>query len=158
MAELTEDVKLFIVQQLATWRTPSAVAELVKQEFGLEISRQQVRTYNPRQCKVKEKWSEIFEATRDAFKAAVADLAMAQQAYRIRELGELYDLVKGRKAVNVAMARELLEQGAKDAGGVFTNRRELSGSVNVSLADAIKAAREMADDGGGGEKGPDDEV
>ncbi len=47
MATLKEPVKIFIVQSLACRDTPQKVAELVKQEFGVDIDRVQVATYDP---------------------------------------------------------------------------------------------------------------
>ncbi|MDR8269558.1 DUF2280 domain-containing protein, partial [Acinetobacter baumannii] len=47
MATLKEPVKIFIVQSLACRDTPQEVAELVKQEFGVDIDRVQVATYDP---------------------------------------------------------------------------------------------------------------
>ena len=41
MAALKEPVKIFIVQALACRDTPQEVAELVKQEFNIEIDRRQ---------------------------------------------------------------------------------------------------------------------
>lgn len=47
MAALNGEVKAFIVQALACFDTPSQVAEQVKKEFGLEVSRQQVESHDP---------------------------------------------------------------------------------------------------------------
>ena len=47
MAALSDPVKLALVQALACYDTPSQEAELVKQEFGIEVRRQQVATYDP---------------------------------------------------------------------------------------------------------------
>ncbi|SPJ21965.1 hypothetical protein PFCIP103579_3109 [Prolinoborus fasciculus] len=45
MAALKEPVKIFIVQALACRDTPQEVAELVKQEFNIEIDRRQCEPY-----------------------------------------------------------------------------------------------------------------
>lgn len=47
MATLKGEVKAFIVQSLACFDTPSQVVELVKKEFGLSITRQQVESHDP---------------------------------------------------------------------------------------------------------------
>ncbi|MEN1613625.1 DUF2280 domain-containing protein, partial [Pseudomonas aeruginosa] len=47
MATLNSDVKAFIVQALACFDTPSQVAESVKKEFGIEVSRQQIESHDP---------------------------------------------------------------------------------------------------------------
>jgi hypothetical protein len=47
MAALKEPVKMFIVQSLACFETPQQVVEAVKQEYKIEITRQQVALYDP---------------------------------------------------------------------------------------------------------------
>ena len=47
MAALSPEVKAFIVQALACFDTPTQIASQVKQEFGLDISIQQVSSYDP---------------------------------------------------------------------------------------------------------------
>ena len=47
MAALREPVKVFIVQSLACFETPQQVVEAVKQEYKIEITRQQVALYDP---------------------------------------------------------------------------------------------------------------
>ena len=39
---LPDDVRLFIVERLACFDAPKAVAEAVKAEFGLDVSRQAI--------------------------------------------------------------------------------------------------------------------
>jgi hypothetical protein len=125
MATLTEEQKQFIVQRLACFRTPSQVVADVKEEFGVDLPREQVRQYNPKQVSVAAKWEAIFEATREAFIASAADEGVAHQAYRIRELGELYRAAV--KAKNRKEAAAHLRQVAEEVGGAYTNARQLSG-------------------------------
>ena len=47
MPTLTDEVKEFIVKGLACFDTPSQVAEAVRVNFGIEVSRQQVFSYDP---------------------------------------------------------------------------------------------------------------
>jgi hypothetical protein len=47
MAALKEPVKIFIVQFLACFETSQQVVEAVKQEYKIEITRQQVALYDP---------------------------------------------------------------------------------------------------------------
>lgn len=134
MAALKEDVKLAIVQALACFDTPSQVAEFVKQEYGLVVPRQQVAMYDPTKAAGKnlsKKLAEIFHATRAAFLERVPDVPIAQQAYRLRVLQR--QLERAEKQGNVAMVSSLLEQAAKELGGVFTNRREHTGAGGAPL-------------------------
>lgn len=125
MPALNADQKRFIVQGLACFKTPSEVAEAVKEEFGIEVPREQVRNYNPLQVEVAEKWRALFAETRERFLADVAEIGIAHQSFRLRELLDLYHNAK--RSRNAMLAASLLEQAAKERGGMYTNRREVSG-------------------------------
>ncbi|MDT4835569.1 hypothetical protein FQZ97_692400 [compost metagenome] len=129
MAKLTDVHKRFIVQALACWDTPSQVAEAVKDEFGLDVPRMQVAQYDPTKVagqKLAKKWADLFEATRKRFREEVAEIPIADQAFRLRALGKIYERHMGRG--NVVGAAGVLEQAAKEVGGAFTNRREHTGA------------------------------
>lgn len=132
MAELTEQMKLFIVHGLACYDTPSQVATAVKDEFGVEVTRQQVARYDAAKATAKDlskKLRDIFNATREAFLADVSSIPIAQQAYRLRVLQRNLNRVEGQG--NVAMVSQLLEQAAKESGGAFTNRTKLEHSGEI---------------------------
>lgn len=128
MAKLTDAHKRFIVQGLACWDTPSQVAEAVRYEFGLDVPRTQVAQYDPTKVAGKataKRWVELFWETRKRFTEEQADIAVAQQSYRLRQLGKIYE--RHMQRGNVVGAAAVLEQAAKESGGMFTNKRELSG-------------------------------
>ncbi|MGR7948841.1 DUF2280 domain-containing protein [Alcaligenes sp. RM2] len=128
MAALKDDQKLFIVQALACFDAPSQVIEAVKQEFGIDVSPQQLQAYNPATkagARMSQKLKDIFESTRKRFLAEVSDIPVANQAYRLRQLQRMVHESMKRK--NIVLAASLLEQAAKESGGMFTNKRELSG-------------------------------
>ena len=128
MAKLNEAAQRFIVQALACYDTPSQVAEAVKEEFGLEITRQQAASYDPTKAMGKtlaRKWRDLFNETRDRFRKEVAEIPIADQAYRLRQLHRMVQEAMKRK--NIVLAASLLEQAAKEQGGMFTNKREVSG-------------------------------
>lgn len=129
MATLSEAHKRFIVQALACWDTPSQVVEAIKEEFGVEVHRSQVAQYDPTKVageRLAKRWQELFETTRDRFRQEVAEIPIADQAYRLRQLGKIYERHISRG--NVVGAAAVLEQAAKEAGGAFTNRREHTGA------------------------------
>ncbi|WP_446903010.1 DUF2280 domain-containing protein [Burkholderia sp. YIM B11467] len=126
MATLNEAVKRFIVQALACYDTPTEVSESVKAEFGIEVHRVQVAQYDPTKVAGKEvgkKWVDLFHSTRERFRREVAEIPIADQAYRLRQLGRLFD--RTSRSGNTVVAAQLLEQAAKEAGGAFTNRQKL---------------------------------
>lgn len=148
MAKLTEPQKLFIVKALACFDTPTQVANAVREEFGIEVDRRQVAEYDPSKASgrdVSAKLRAIFDATRQAFKDDVSTIPIASQAYRLRTLNRLLVKVEGQG--NTALAAQLVEQAAKETGGTFTNRREVTGAdgapvmTPMSLADFYAGTR-----------------
>lgn len=130
MAKLTESQKEFIIAELAMFSTPTQVALAFKDEFGIEISRQQVNDYKPT-CrntkktgkKIGKKLAAIHEATRAAFLEKVNEIPVANKSYRLKRLQRL--LEKAEMMGSMTLAASLLEQAAKDVGDVFTNRHKV---------------------------------
>ena len=94
MATLKEPVKIFIVQSLACFDTPQQVADVVKQEFGIEIERQQVASYDPTKatCRgMSKKLKDLFIRTRKDFKSNIYDIPLANKAVRLNELQKMYE-------------------------------------------------------------------
>ncbi len=123
MAKLKDHVKLFIVERLACFDTPSEVAEAVLEEFKLKISRTQVEVYDPTKAAgadLSEKWRVIFETRRKAFRENIDDIPIANKAVRIRMLGKMAADTRSPK-----MRADLLSQVAKEVGDAFSNRRKV---------------------------------
>lgn len=140
MATLNDDVKLALVRAQACFDTPSQAAEAVKQEFGIDVPRQQVAMYDPTKPsgrKLSKKLAEVFHATRKAFLEDISTIPIAQQSYRLRLLQRHVALADSRG--NSAMVATLLEQAAKEIGGALTNRRELTGKGGGPIAQAVTA-------------------
>jgi hypothetical protein len=135
MAKLTEDIRRFIIMELAVYRTQSEVVDRVKEEFGLDITRQQVNDYHPERAHggklPAKKWVKLYHETRDAFDKSAKDIPVAKAAYRLRELNDNY--LKALKMKNLRMANAILEQASKESGGAYTNRRELTGKDGKDL-------------------------
>lgn len=126
MATLKEPVKIFIVQALACRDTPQEVAELVKQEFKISIDRIQVAAYDPTKQSGKNlslKFVQLFNETREKFDAGLIDIPIANKHFRLKQ----YQKQLERNAKNTVMSLKILEQAAKDVGGQFTNRQEITG-------------------------------
>ncbi len=76
MAALSTEVRAFIVQSLACFEPPTKVIELVKAEFNVQVSRQQVSQYSPGNAmaaKLSQKWIDLFESTRARFQTEISD-------------------------------------------------------------------------------------
>lgn len=123
MAALSNDVKAFIVQALACFDTPSQVATAVKEEFGIEVSRQQCESHDPTKYAGRDlakRWRVLFEDTRKRFREETADIPIANRAHRLRTLGRMAEKAEGMR--NLALTAQLLEQAAKEVGDVYVNR------------------------------------
>ncbi len=126
MAALKEPVKLFIVQSLACFDTPQQVVEAVKQEYELEISRQQVALYDPTKVagrNLSKKLKDLFNRTRKDFRENIEDIAIANKAFRLRELQKMYE-DSGR---NKRVKQNLLKQAFQETDGRVT-RQEVTGA------------------------------
>ncbi|MBX8528544.1 DUF2280 domain-containing protein [Pseudomonas cichorii] len=124
MAALSSEVKAFIVQALACFDTPSQVAEAVKREFNIEVSRQQVESHDPtKRCSktLAKRWVDMFNEARKRFREETLDIPIANRAYRLRALGRMAEKAENMK--NMALTAQLLEQAAKEVGDVYVNRR-----------------------------------
>ena len=155
MAALKEPVKIFIVQALACRDTPQEVVEQVKQEFGVDISRSQCECYDPTKYSgrnLSKKFVELFESTRERFDEGLIDIPIANKYYRLKQYQRQLE-----KTRNVKTALKILEQAAKDIGGQFTNRQEITGKdggpvqtvnseIPVPMEDYLKARREVLDE------------
>lgn len=134
--ELTDEVKIFIVQRLACWDTPSQVAKSVNDEFGLNLPRQNIHKYDPTVKagqELSEKLRTIFEETRKAFTEETSAIGIAHKAVRLRALDRMARTAEDRG--NILGAAQLIEQAAKEVGGAFTNKHqhELTGKDGKDL-------------------------
>jgi len=124
MATLSNDVKAFIVQALACFDTPSQVATAVREEFGLEVTRQQCESHDPTKYAGRDlakRWRVLFDDTRRRFREETADIPIANRAHRLRTLGRMAEKAEGMR--NLALTAQLLEQAAKEVGDVYVNRQ-----------------------------------
>ncbi|UQY97329.1 DUF2280 domain-containing protein [Stenotrophomonas maltophilia] len=122
-------MKTFIVQQLACFDTPSTVVEAVKNEFGQTVSRQTVESHAPTKHagrKLAQRWVDLFNSTRERFKAETAEIPIANRAVRLRALNRM--AAKAESMKNMALAAQLIEQAAKETGGAYTNRQQIEHS------------------------------
>lgn len=127
-SKLTDEVKTHIVQALACFDSPSIVSAAVKKEFGVEASRQLVESYDPTKRSASglaTRWRLLFEETRRAFLKDTSKIGISHRAVRLRALQRMADKAEGQG--NMVLASSLLEQAAKEVGGSYTNRRELTG-------------------------------
>lgn len=124
MAALRDEVKLFIVNALACYDAPTAVAEAVKLEFSIDVTRQQVSCYDPNTYvgrKLSAKWRKIFDETRGKFRAKADDIPIASKAFRLRTIARV--ATKAESMRNLPLVLDAMERAAKEVGEVYVNRK-----------------------------------
>lgn len=129
MAKLSKTIQRFIVQQLACFESPSEVVAAVKEEYGVTITRQAVEHYDPTKGGegkgLAKEHEELFNATRESFISKIDTLAISHKAYRLNQLEHI--MRNAKRSRNWFLAAQMLEQAAKEMGGIYTNKREHSG-------------------------------
>lgn len=156
MATLKGEVKAFIVQSLACFDTPSVVVDSVKKEFGIAVSRQQVESHDPTKVNgrgLAQKWVDLFNATRERFQTELADIPIANKAFRLRALDRMASRTETMK--NFALTAQLIEQAAKECGDAYTNKQKVEHtgkdggpieSSTLTPEEYKQARREMLED------------
>lgn len=131
---ITDEVKAFIVQSLASFDTPSQVAEAVKAEFGVDVTPQNAQSYDPTKYagrKLAPKWRVLFDQARKAFIDDSSHIPIAHRSTRLRALQRM--AAAAEKAKNYPLAAQLHKQAAEEMGNAYTNRRELTGKDGKDL-------------------------
>lgn len=127
MPRLSNNQKCVIVTALARFRSPSEVVDLVKQEFGIDVSRQQVDYYNPRTASssdhLADRWRQLFREQRSRYLGSVQQVAIAHERYRLEQLQKI--LHERMKAGDHVTALKVLKQAAKERGRQYTNVRDI---------------------------------
>lgn len=123
MADLSDEMKLFIVTAHAHFRTPSEIKVMLREEFSVDVEATQIVRYNPMKLSFegKEEYRALFDQARKVYVEDVSSEPIANQGFRLRELRDLYG--KAKKSGNLVAAAALLEQVAKEVGGALTNER-----------------------------------
>lgn len=122
---LSSEVKELIITQLAWYTTPAEIQELVKEQYGLEVTKQQLQHYNPHTYKGKAlapKYIDMFNVRRQAFLNEVSDIPIANVNVRLKRLENTWIQLTAKK--NYIAANAVLEQAAKEASGFYSPRNQ----------------------------------
>lgn len=126
--------------------------ELVHQEYGVKVTKQQCEKYDPTKRSgenLSEEFRIDFEKTREMFLGKPKAIPIANLAVRLQRYESQYQ----KHSKNRVAALSILKQAAEDMGGKYTNRTEHTGKdgtplnppANVPL-EAYLAARESIKD------------
>ncbi len=149
MARLKKIHQVFIVQQLACFKTPQEVADAVQELFGFEINRAQVVNYDSTKPYYDgaKKWKILFDDARKKYLENINDIPIANQAYRMQIYQDLIssERKKDERSRNKILMLQIAEQAAKDAGGMFTNQRRIEGSLTVTDNEVAELKQHIED-------------
>ena len=104
-SDLPDDVRLFIVECLARFDSPTTVVGRVAKEFGIKVSRQAVESYDPSKVKgarLSDKLREHFYNVREAFRRDIDEIPIASKAVRLRRLDLLCETAMEAGAISEA--------------------------------------------------------
>lgn len=132
-SKLPDDVRAFIVMSYARFALTRDIHKAVMDEFGLDVDSKTLCNHMldrpSRAAEMGARWVALFNETRAAFREQVEAIPITNPAYRLSKMQRYFDILDSKDAIGPAMS--VLEQAAKEAGGAFTNRRELSGKLKV---------------------------
>lgn len=131
MATLTEEHKAYIVTALACFKTVRQVVADMEEFYKIEVTPQQVQFYDPTRAplnkRLGKKWRAVFGHSRERYVSDTSSIGLAHQKYRLEIRQKMLDRELDNGGNNKGLILEIVESGAKEAGGAFTNRRELTG-------------------------------
>lgn len=154
MARLKKLEKLFIVRSLAQFMTPTQVVGEIKEKFNIEVSPQQVETYDPTKVAGADLSQEFVDLFHEARKHYIAQpIYNIEGANDIVQLQLLSDLLIAKKN-NVIMAIKLIDQMQKIVKGHYEKKIEITGkdgqplhpAAPVPLDDYIAAREQLKDE------------
>jgi hypothetical protein len=146
MMKLTKGLRGEIVARFANWGQPREIQSWLKAEHGVDVGLPGLSRYNfdnpLARANGTPEWVELFDELRAA---AVEHIAAIPIAHRVRRLQISNDLVErmharvasSSGAINVVLVEKILQQleyAAKEVGGFFTNRQEITGANGGPIA------------------------
>jgi hypothetical protein len=130
--KLSERHKIVLAQCFGQYLTATEAAAVLKERFGIDMTAQGAARYDPDRAeafdlseKLREKLTAAKAAARKEFEEGVDAIPEAKLAVRVRDLAVMarhYKAIGNYPAMAAAYA-----QIAKEMGGAYTNRRELTG-------------------------------
>jgi len=126
---LTEPQKMFLVQRLAQFETPTEAAQSLSETLGVDIAPQSVERYDPTKragLRIAEHLRALFSESRDRFLTQMTkNTPLANKAVRVAFLANA--AMKFKAQHNYEKMADMIERVAKEMGNVHTNKREHTG-------------------------------
>ncbi|NWK73776.1 DUF2280 domain-containing protein [Acinetobacter sp. SwsAc6] len=152
MARLKKHEKAFIVRSLAQFMEPSQVAEAVKENYKIDVSRQQVECYDPTKvagADLSQEFVDMFhEARKKYIDQPIYNIEAANDIVQLRVLSALFIKKQG----NTRDAIKLSDQIQKIVKGYYEKKIEITGkdgkpieTINQNVStESYLTAREQA--------------
>lgn len=145
MAKLTKHQKMWLVQCLAEFHTPTEAARAFFNEFGVVVEPKQAERYDPNKVAglgLARELKALFVKHRKAYlKDTKAHIPIANKTVRLRALSE--ELKKFQRNGNSLGVLRVLEQAAKEMGGSYTNLKQLTGKDGGAIKTEQRVLHEL---------------
>ncbi|OTG79081.1 hypothetical protein B9T31_17400 [Acinetobacter sp. ANC 4558] len=145
MTALKKEVKLFIVRSLAVFNTPTETVDLVHQEYGVKVTKQQCEKYDPTKrsgVNLSEELKTEFVLTRDDFLEKPQNIPIANLSVRLQRYEGMFQGTK-----NAVLRLKIQAQAAKDIGGQYTNKKEVDHSGKLEIQSLSDLMDELSEEG-----------
>lgn len=122
-SQVTDEHIEFIVTCLAHFYTTDEVLDRFALEFGKHIDRKTCNKLNPQlksSRNLDSKWVDLFHVERAGYVEQEQHIPIANRAVRLRRYEEEY-----HDAEDTNTRLKILEQAAKEVGGLYTNKTEI---------------------------------
>ena len=127
MARLKKHEKVFIVRALAQFMTPTQVVEDIKVKLGVDVSPQQVETYDPTKvagADLSQEFVDLFhEARKKYIEQPIYNIEGANDIVQLKVLSTLFI----KKQNNTRDAIKLSDQMQKIVKGYYEKKIEITG-------------------------------
>lgn len=150
LPKLNNRLRAEVVVRFALWESPKQIQRWLKEEHGIDIGFPGLTPYNfdnPESRRLgTAKWVALFDETRERAKTEISDIPTASKAVRMRIRDrEIMKLARADRP-NIPLLTQLLEAQAKEEGGMFTNRRELTGADGGPIQTEDTTVRDLSNE------------
>ncbi|MCJ8161880.1 DUF2280 domain-containing protein [Acinetobacter zhairhuonensis] len=147
MARLKKAEKVFIVRSLAQFMTPTQVVGEIKEKFNIDVSPQQVETYDPTKvagADLSQEFVDLFNVARKIYiEQPIYNIEGANDIVQLKILSDL--LMK--KKNNTRDAIKLSDQIQKIIKGFYEKKIEITGADGGPLqTTTVQATQEQVNE------------
>lgn len=143
MARLEAQAKRYAVVRLATFIKQTQIIAEVEREFGVTMTRDQLSRLDPTNAsaKVGDALTQLFHEKRAQYLTDEAAIPIAHRVFRLQQLNEML-LEEGKMPTGKKEKRAILEQAAKEMGGMYEQKQVGASPAEVDeyVADKVEKA------------------